>query len=508
MSAEEILWPQLIVLSNRPDLTLQAQLRGAIAQAVLDHRLPPGTTLPSSRRLAEMLGISRNTVVSAYDLLTLDGFLLAQSRARHVVDPSALENASQAVGKQSEIYRGRPDWNARLLHAPSRARHVTKPVDWYNYPYPFVYGQPDPTLFPTAEWREAVQLTLRSPVIRTWAGDQVDADDPVLIEQLRKQVLPRRGIWASQDQILITMGAQQALYLTAALLLNQERTVGLEQPCYPDIRNVCRQFSAHLVGLPMDREGLQLTASLADCDLLFVQPSHQNPTSVTTSLSRRRELLQAAAVHDLLVVEDDYDSELTFAGEASPALKALDQDDRVIYIGSLSKTLAPGLRLGYMVAAPEFIAEARALRRLTVRHPPSNNQRAIALFLQLGHYHTAIKRLIAAYRSRATALAEGLRLHLPEMVFDLPTGGSALWAEGPPEISFDSKVKMAAKLGLLFDPGSVFFDHPDPPENFVRLGYSSIPVERIDSGIRALASTLYSSAPSGQHSRQTPPESL
>jgi GntR family transcriptional regulator / MocR family aminotransferase len=490
MSAEEILWPQLVALSPRPDLTLQAQLRAAIAEAVLDHRLPPGTALPSSRKLAEILGISRNTVMLAYDLLALDGFILAQSRARHIVDPSALENAARAAGKRSEISPKKLDWSERLLGTPSRARHVTKPVDWYKYPYPFVYGQPDPTLFPTAEWREAVQLTLRSSVVREWAGDQVDADDPVLIEQLRKQVLPRRGIWASPDQILITIGAQQALYLTAALLLNQEKTVGLEQPCYPDIRNICRQFNARLVGLPMDQDGVRLTSAFADCNLLFIQPSHQNPTGVTMSLARRRALLHAAAVHDLLIVEDDYDSELTFVGEALPALKALDHDGRVIYVGSLSKTLAPGLRLGYLVAAPEFIAEVRAMRRLTVRHPPVNNQRAIALFLQLGYYHAGIKRLIAAYRNRAAALAEGLRAHLPEMVFELPTGGSALWAEGPPRISFDAVVKPAGAKGLLFDPGSVFFDQPDPPENFVRLGYSSIALESINPGIQMLARTL------------------
>jgi GntR family transcriptional regulator / MocR family aminotransferase len=490
MSSEEILWPQLLMLSHRPDLTLQEQLRGAIAEAVLDHRLPPGTVLPSSRRLAEVLGISRNTVMLAYELLAQDGFILARSRAQHIVDPSALQNAARAAGNRAESSPQKLDWSKRLLGAPSRSRHVIKPVDWYNYPYPFVYGQPDSTLFPTAEWREAMQLTLRSVVVRAWAGDQVDADDPVLIEQLQKQVLPRRGIWVSPDQILITVGAQQALYLTASLLLSQEKTVGLEQPCYPDIRNVCRQFGAQFVGLPMDQDGLLPTAPFGNCDLVFVQPSHQNPTSVTMSMARRRELLKTATAHDLLIVEDDYDSELTFAGEALPALKALDHDGRVIYVGSLSKTLAPGLRLGYLVAAPEFIAEARAMRRLAVRHPPANNQRAIAMFLQLGHYHTGIKRLIAAYRNRAAALAEGLRAHLPEIVFALPTGGSALWAEGPNGVSFDVAAKPAAAQGLLFDPGSVFFDLPTPPENFVRLGYSSIPIGRIDSGVQILARTL------------------
>ncbi|MFE0758099.1 PLP-dependent aminotransferase family protein [Inquilinus sp. NPDC058860] len=487
MAADDILWRQLLTLSRRPDLTLQAQLRGAVAQAVLDRRLPPGTELPSSRRLAEILGISRNTVILAYDQLTQEGFVAARSRSRHMVDPAALENAARAAGVRPDAPARRPDWTARLTGRPSRTRYVTKPVDWYNYRFPFVYGQPDPTLFPITEWREVVQLSLRSVAIRDWAGDHVDADDPLLIEQLQKRVLPRRGIWVSPEQILVTLGAQQALYLAASLLLGPEKTAAIEQPGYPDIRNLCRQFGARVQHLPMDRHGLRPGAGLAGCDLLFVQPSHQNPTTVTMPLARRQELLEAASAHDVIVVEDDYDSELTFVGEATPALKALDRDDRVIYVGSVSKTLAPGLRLGFVVAAPEFIAEARAMRRLTARHPPANNQRAVALFLQLGHHDAAIKRLIAAYRERAAAIGEGLRTYLPEFDFRLPAGGSALWAEGPADVSMNAVAAAAAPQGLLFDPGAVFFDRPVPPENVVRLGYSAIPLDRIEPGIQLMA---------------------
>ena len=122
-----------------------------------------------------------------------------------------------------------------------------------------------------------------------------------------------------------------------------------------------------------------------------------------------------------------------------------------------------------------------------MRHPPANNQRAVALFLQLGHHDASIKRLIAAYRDRAAAIAEGLRSYLPEVDFRVPTGGSALWVEGPAGVSMDAVAAAAAPEGLLFDPGSVFFDHPVPPENFLRLGYSAIPLDRIDPGVKLLA---------------------
>jgi GntR family transcriptional regulator/MocR family aminotransferase len=502
MAAEDPLWRQLITLSPQPHLTLQLQVRAAIAQAVLDRRLSPGTGLPSSRQLAQLLGIARITVKLAYGMLVQDGFVLVRPRSGHIVHPRALENAAWSKAVPVRSAESKPDWNERLLSRPSQARHVAKPTDWYNYAYPFVYGQPDPALFPMAEWRQASQLATRASATREWVGDHVDADDRILVEEIRKRVLPRRGIWVSSEQILVTVGAQQAIYIAAALLLNARRTVGIEQPSYPDIRNICRRFGARIHGLPMDRHGLLPSGELAACDVVFVQPSHQNPTTVTMPLARRRRFLEAAAAHDLIIIEDDYDSELTFRGEATPALRGLDHNDRVIYVGSLSKTLAPGLRLGYMVASSVLIAEARAMRRMAVRHAPSNNQRAVALFLQLGHHDAAIKRLIEAYRDRAVALGEALRKHLPELRFRLPTGGSALWAEGPPDVSMEQVAARAARQGMLLDPGSLFFDRLPAPDNALRLGYSAIALERIDPGIQLLAQIIRGARANGRAEAQ------
>jgi GntR family transcriptional regulator/MocR family aminotransferase len=483
----DTLWVQLFVNTPGEGISLQARLRAAIIQAVLDHRLRPATALPSSRQLAAELGISRNTVTLAYHSLAEEGFVLARDRAQHIIHPEALQNAARPVPTPRPVPNRLPSWDTRLLSRPSLHRHVTKPADWFNYPFPFVYGQADPNLFPLTGWREAVKLAQRSSAVRSWAGDHVDADDPVLIEQLQKWVLPRRGIWVSPDQILVTVGAQQALYIAAALLLNRDRTVGVEQPSYPDIRNICRHFSPNLVALPMDEDGMQPSWRIADCDVLFIQPSHQNPTTRTMPLARRHEILAAAARHDIVIVEDDYDNELTFEGEAMPALKALDRDDRVIYVGSLSKTLAPGLRLGYLVGAAEFVTEARAMRRLVVRHPPLNNQRAVALFLQMGYYDAAVKRLIIAYRERAAAVCDALRKHVPQFRFQPPTGGAALWAEGPDTISMDAVARAGHKRGLLMDSGAIFFEDAAPPQHFGRLGYCSIGVDQIEPGIRLFA---------------------
>jgi GntR family transcriptional regulator/MocR family aminotransferase len=486
------MWQQLLPLSKQSEVTLQGQLRRAIARAVLDRQLAPGAALPSSRRLAELLKIGRNTVTSAYQLLVDDGYLIARSRTGFSVNPEALKNGAEAFNFDSSSYGGRPDWQRRMTGTLSHLPYVRKPANWRSARFPFVYGQFDPTLLPIAAWREASQMALRSPSVQEWAGDWVDADDPLLIEQIQQRILPRRGIWTSPDRILVTIGAQQAMYLLGAVLFTRAITVAVEQPGYPDIRNICSLFGARVAGIPVDEHGLRPMPRLRRCDYVFVSPSHQNPATVTMPLGRRIELLQMAAQHDFVLIEDDYDSELTFLGDATPALKALDRDDRVIYVGSLSKTLAPGLRLGFLVADRELIAELRAMRRMIIRHPPTNNQRTAAFFIGLGHYNGLVSRLVRAYRDRAEVVTQSLRTHLPEAMFRPPSGGSAMWVRVPDGVSIRQVAAKAAEKGLLFDSGHVFFDQAEPPDVFFRLAYSSIQRDAIEPGIRLLADVIRS----------------
>ena len=493
--ADDAMWRHLFKLRANSELTLQAQVREVIAQAVLNCHLPPGTLLPPSRRLAQMLGISRNTVTLAYHALIAEKYLVSRPRAGFIVNPGAPTGASVAPAAASRSYGAPPDWSRRLGAKASRFPWLRKPQDWQRYPFPFVYGQFDPSLFPVAEWREVNQMALRTMSVREWAGDRVDADDATLIEQIQQRLLPRRGIWASPDEILVTVGAQQAAYLAAATLMGSSTAVGVEQPGYPDIWNICSLFGARLIGVPidaagLDAKGLDASARLSACDYVYVMPSHQNPTTVTMTLERRERLLRAAADRDFVIIEDDYESELTFDGEATPAIKSLDRDGRVIYIGSLSKTLAPGLRVGFLVGPSELIAEARAMRRLMLRHPPTNNQRAVALFLSLGHHDALIRKLVQAYRVRAQVLTSALGQHLPQVTFAPPRGGSAVWASAPAGTNMTLATRHAAKRGVLIDPGDVFFRAGRPPMQHFRLGYSSIASQRIDEGIRLLAQVV------------------
>jgi GntR family transcriptional regulator / MocR family aminotransferase len=486
---DEVMWDRLFVLAPGSSRPLQAQIRELLVSAIAEGYFPPGAAVPSSRELSERLGVARNTVVLVYQQLVDEGLLESRERSgcfvRHDVGVGWARPDSKVADKPPE-----PVWSDRFSVRPSLQRNIVKPQNWLDYPYPFLYGQFDPTSFPIADWRECCRQAMSVLEIRGWAPDLIDGDDPLLIEQLRTQLLPRRGIWASASEIMITVGAQQALYLLAELLTDESSTIGIEEPGYPDARNIFALKRRRLIFLPVDAGGLIMGESLGACDLVYSTPSHQCPTTATMPIDRRQELLDRAEEHEFLIIEDDYESETSFSSSPTPALKALSGSQRVIYIGSLSKTLAPGLRIGYVVGPPELIREARALRRLMVRHAPANNQRAAALFLSLGHHHALIRRLIQVLRERSAAVRSALEQHMPEASYAGGAGGSSYWIEGPPTLDACKLTERAKEQGVLIEPGETFFGSGPPPRNCFRLGFSSIPIERIEPGIAKLGTLM------------------
>ncbi|MCP5150211.1 MAG: PLP-dependent aminotransferase family protein [Ectothiorhodospiraceae bacterium] len=481
---------QLFRLSRDSGGSLQSQVREALVDAILGGHIPPGGALPSCRRLARQLGVARNTVVSAYQGLVDEGYLVARERSGYFVADDVLAGHVDHRDRPSATGGAGPRWDDRLRLHPGRHRNVEKRADWQRYPYPFLYGQFDLALFPVAEWRECVRAASRIDAVARWASDGVDRDDPALLEQIHTRLLPRRGVWADADEILVTVGAQHALYLLANLLVGDQTTVAMEDPGYPDARNIFLLHTERLLGIPVDDGGLRLTPELADCDYVHVTPSHQSPTTVTMDLGRRQALLETARRHDLVLIEDDYESEFNFVGEPTPALKSLDRDGRVIYVGSLSKTLAPGLRLGFLVGPRELVRELRALRRLMLRHPPANNQRAAALFLAQGHHDSLVRRLSHAFRERWQAMGEALARHLPDSSRRPTFGGTAYWVEGPPGLDVARLAEAAAAEGILIERGDVFYLCDDRPRSTFRLGFSSIDVDHIEPGIARLAALV------------------
>ncbi len=490
---DDIMWDQLFDLSSSRGISLQGQLREQLVTAILDGHIPRNQPIPSSRELAKQLDVGRNTVVLAYQHLVDEGFLIPQERRGYYVNPDILTGRVQRVEKQRSG-GSKPAWEKRFAFLPSVQRNIKKPHNWQELRYPFIYGQPDPSLVPVADWRECCRQVLNVNTIVETSQDHFDHDDPLLVEQILSRVLPRRGIWASPDEILVTLGTQHALYLIASLLISGSDTVGFEEPGYPDARNIFLRRTPNVVPIDVDASGLVVNDVLDRCDYVYVTPSHQSPTTITLSAQRRADLLARADRADFIIIEDDYESETNFVGQPTPALKSLDSSDRVIYVGSLSKTVAPGLRVGFMVGPAELIREARAQRRLMLRHPPTNNQRILGLFLSLGHHDSLIARLSHHYRQRWLTMAAALEKHLPESTRVPSFGGTAFWVKGPDTLDANDLYERALKASILIEPGDVHFMAPDPPKHFFRLGFSAIPADRIEAGIERIAGLIRDTA--------------
>lgn len=473
----------------KPDTkgTLQARIQQMVAEGILSGRFRRGEKLPSSRKLAQHLGVSRITVTLAYTELLANDYLSSRGRSGYYVsddapEPPQFENTPR---REDAV-----DWSRALGQKFTGTATLVKPQDWAQYRYPFLYGQTDPQLFDHANWRLCALQALGAKDFAALTRDYYDQDDPQLVEFILRHTLPRRGITAKPDEVLITMGAQNALWMTSQVLLTQRRHAVIENPCYPALRGVLTQSRCHLSALDVDEDGLPPEQIPENTDVIFTTPSHQCPTSYTMPLARRQALLARARMLDALIVEDDYEFEMAYLKPPMPALKSLDEDGRVIYVGSFSKSLFPGLRLGYLVGSAPFIREARALRASILRHPPGLTQRTTAYFLSLGHYDSLIRRTGKALNDRRVIMEHAIRKYGLTIAGKGTYGGSSFWMRAPDHVDCEELAQRLSKVGVLIEPGTAFFSGDAPPRNYYRLAYSSIAQARIDPGVAEIAKAI------------------
>lgn len=469
--------PESFLLDREAPGTLQARIQQMVAGGILSGRFRAGERMPSTRALARHLGVSRITVTLAYTELVADDYLTARGRSGYFVSGNAPEPPAFAPAAPG---LSTVDWDSRLGPAiPSLG--LEKPQDWARYRYNFIYGQPDPALFDLANWRLCALQALGRRDWEALAPDQFDGDDPLLVDIIARQILPRRGILAAPSEILLTLGAQNALWLAAAILTPGRRAL-VEDPGYPALRAILGQTGCTVLPVAVDGDGLPPDA-LPPADVVFATPAHQCPTTVTMPPARRAALLALAEARDMIVVEDDYEFEMPVGQSLSPALKALDAGGRVIYVGSFSKSVFPGLRLGYLVGPAPFIARARALRALSLRHPPGLVQRTLAHFIGRGHYDAQLRRTGRAWAERRAAMEGAVAATGLTVVGRPAAGGSSLWLRAPGRDMRAAALALREK-GVLIEPGAAFFADPGgEAAEFYRLAWSSIPVGRIAEGV-------------------------
>ena len=387
--------------------TLHAQLRAAI----LDGRLRPGQRLPSSRALAQAFGISRNTAVAAYDLLLSEGYLRARRASGVYVAEAQAPAASPERSRHAALAR---------RHLTVQARETAE-ADAPASRGVFRLGVPELRGFPFDIWRRLGARAVRQ-LARTGAEYAPAEGREALRDAIAQHAAFARAVACRADDIVVTSGAQQAFDLLARTLVTPGRTrVAVEEPGYPPLRAAFAAAGAQLVPVRVDAEGLQVHRLPSDVRVICVTPSHQFPLGCAMSASRRAELLRFARGRDAVVIEDDYDGEFRYADRPLDALQTLDGGERVFYVGTFSKSLFPGLRLGYVVAPAWARPALIAARRTADSHGDVLAQDTLAAFIAEGHLARHVRRMRSVYAQRRDALLRGLQRQFGDVLDALPS---------------------------------------------------------------------------------------
>nr|WP_178093323.1 PLP-dependent aminotransferase family protein [Pseudomonas sp. WS 5011] len=391
-----------------PQRGLARQLYQALRERILDGRLQSRTRLPASRDLANLLGISRNTVTRAFDQLYAEGYIEGRIGAgTYVAELSGATRPTPVPSAQAQLSGSTQSAALQLL----QNHHLNPPLS--GPPRAFRVGVPAFDLFPFETWARLSARFWRKPSpARLGYGDP--AGDWQLRELIAAYLRNSRGLHCAPAQIIVTNGAQQAISLCAQLLVTPGARVAVENPGYRAAGHALAIAGAQLCGVAVDGEGLDTDAleEVEGCRLVYLTSSHQYPTGVTLSLARRLQLLEWAERNNGLIIEDDYDGEYRYSGTPLAPLAALDRQGRVLYVGTFCKIAFPALRLGYLVLPPA-LAEAFARRRaLDMRHSEIGTQAVMAEFIAAGHFQRHIRRMRTAARSRRDALLAGW----PELV--------------------------------------------------------------------------------------------
>jgi GntR family transcriptional regulator / MocR family aminotransferase len=480
-----------ILLDIDPDspVALHRQLYQSVREAILCGRLSAGSRLPSTRTLAVDLGLSRNTVLTAFDQLGAEGFLEGRSGAGTRVSRSLPKTPASVGGRVRSVSARRPRSRRAgvLASIPRRASQHSDPL-----PRAFRPGLPALDEFPVDLWGR-----LRARRWKHSGGDLLDYGDIAGFGPLREAVATyasaSRGVRCDAGQVLIVSGSQQALDLAARVLLDPGDAALVENPGYHGARGALTAAQVRLVPVAVDAEGMNVEAGIAECAearLIQVSPSHQFPLGVTMSLSRRLALLQWASRAGAWVLEDDYDSEFRYDSRPLAALQGLDGDGRVIYVGTFSKVLFPSLRLGYLIVPPDLVDAFLSARLFADSHSPLLDQAVLADFISEGYFERHVRRMRVIYHERQETLVDATGRELAGLLEAAPTqAGMHLIGWLPPGVDDVHASRAAASQGVDAIPLS-FFGTVASGRGGLVLGYAGASPQEIRVGAARLALAL------------------
>jgi GntR family transcriptional regulator / MocR family aminotransferase len=485
--------------SPAPDTPLYQQLYTHLQAAILSGQLKGGLKLPSTRALADELGISRNTVLNAYEQLIAEGYLESVEATGtfvvHVVPDHLLTTPGHTLPTAlrpggAEAHQPTLSERANLQLTSPQIRPLLPPLN-DGRQRPFLFGIPALDAFPYQVWSR-----LLARQARHLSSSALTYQDPAgyrpLREAIAAHVTVSRRVRCTTEQIVIVSGSQGALNLVGDVLLNAGDPVWMEDPGYSGARGAFLGAGAQLIPVPLDREGLVVNVGIArapQARLVYTTPSHQFPLGVTMSLARRLALLDWARGANAYILEDDYDSEYRFAGRPLAALQGQDDAERVIYIGTFSKVLFPALRIGYLILPPSLVEPFLTVRGLIDFHTPVLEQAVLAEFMLQGHYRRHLRRMRTLYAERSAALLEAVR-ELPLEV-EPPQAGIHCIAWLPAGMDEVLLVRQAVANGLNLWPVSSYSIEPLARQGLI-LGYGGYSVPEIQDAVRRLARAMRS----------------
>ena len=463
-----------------------AQLIRALRAAILESRLTAGARIPASRILASELGISRNTVIAAYDQLQAEGFLVGRIGAGSFVAEIGNRSAPIHDSGEGNLVAPLSDFARRALALNDGVQipgHQHRDLR-----YNLQYGLPLTNTALASAWRREISRAAERAEF-----DYPDAQGlPALRGQICDYLARRRGVSAAPENILVVSGTQQAFALASRVLLESGDTVALEDPHYRGARQIFSTYGARVRGVRVDHEGLVPSALPDRARLAVVTPSHQFPTGALLPLGRRVELLDWAVARHAWLIEDDYDGEFRFGGRPLAALKSLDHDGRVIYIGSYSKTLFPALRLGYMVLPESLVAAFRAAKWLEDRGSNTLEQAALAHFMASGGFERHLRRAAQSLRVRRAAMLGGLHKHAANAVEVVDSNAGmhlAAWLTSADHADCERLAAHARMRGLgLYTIAPYSLQKSSRPG--LLLGYAGLPPTDIEAAMKLLGRCL------------------
>ena len=480
-----------IHLDPSSKVTLQRQIVDRIVALIHGGKLKAGAALPSTRDLSEQLDVSRNTVSEAYERLVAEGYI-ATARGKGTFVRAVTEDGMSA-GAKALIEHGAPTV-ATNLPLPYTGRGLP---GLYEPPDPsiridFRFGRSDPHSFPEKIWRRLLFECLGGAAERL-----SQYSDPSGLPELRQGIAdflgPARGITASADSIIVVGGFQQGINLAAHLLVGVNTPIVIEAPCYRGAAFLFESYGGKVIPVPVDGEGIDVDRFPSHrVKLVYVTPSHQFPTGVTMTMERRLKLLDWAARTGAYILEVDYDSDFRYEGSILPSLQALDRNGCVIYLNSFSRSLGPGLRLGYMVLPRDLVHAARILKGLIDNGSPWLEQATLAQFIGNGSLVTQLKRVRQTSKRRRDAVMHALSSHFGEVAATGTEGGThILWtvpeAAGPAHDLQRRARLLGVGLHPLDDGAVLFSERLSSSDRNVVLGYTHLAESQIEDGIAKLA---------------------